>query len=284
MLMRGYRIMKVVITGSTGFVGRHLVKKCVDIGFSVLAVRTSDRDNINLHGYMGGAEILRISNLSELRSDFFNDTTLIHCAWENVHETQDISHFDHATEQISFLNSVAKTAIKKVIITGTCYEYGLTYGPVSIHQKTNPNTPYAIAKNFVREAATSIFAQRNIPLTWARLFYLYGAGQNTASIYSQLSSAIERGDEVFNMSFGEQLYDYMAVEDVAEKLSQLIQHSSPALMNLGCGRPISLRRLVESIIADRGSNIQPNFGLYPYRSQDSLAIWAEKSFDEQLQL
>ena len=81
---------------------------------------------------------------------------------------------------------------------------------------------------------------------------------------SPLSIAIDNGDTVFNMSGGEQLRDYLPIEDVVQQLYDLHESRRNGTFNICSGRPISIRYLVEKRIKERSADIELNLGYYPY--------------------
>ena len=114
-------------------------------------------------------------------------------------------------------------------------------------------------------------------MKWARLFYIYGeGGERNNSILKQLDKAIDDGDKTFNMSQGEQLRDYLAIEEVANQLFVLFESQKNGAFNVCSGEPISIRRLVESHIEKRGSQIEINAGYYPYLDYEPMEFWGEK--------
>ena len=275
--------MKVVVTGATGFVGRYTVQSLLLKGYEVVSITTKKSIPNEIKDMLKGSEKVTITSLEDISKRLIKNNCIIHCAWNNVQNPLATSHHSHALEQIKFLEKLSAYKPKKLIITGTCYEFGLTTGAVSINDQTQPNTPYAQAKEFVRCAADKIINESaQIDLVWARLFYMYGKGQHDKSIYSQLIKAIQNNEVTFNMSKGEQIFDYMAIEEVADKLISLVQNKSPRIVHICKGYPTSLRSLVESIIQEHNSSISLNLGYYQYREQDSMALWGSESFESQM--
>ena len=82
---------------------------------------------------------------------------------------------------------------------------------------------------------------------------MFGKGQNSNSIISQLDFAIKNNQKVFHMSGGEQLRDYLPVEKAAEKLSNLYKSGNQGIFNICSGKPISIKNLVESFIEKKNS-------------------------------
>lgn len=276
--------MKVAVTGATGFVGRYLVSRLLDIGYEVISITTNKSITDDVKKFIHGSDLVTVNSLEEISEDIIAGNTLIHTAWSNVQNTVDVLHYLHACEQVKFISRIAKFNPEKVIITGTCFEFGLRTGPLSVRDVPKPNTPYAQGKHFVHSACERILKEGNVSFVWARLFYIYGHGQHEKSIYSQLMNSIERKDKSFNMSKGEQLFDYMNVEKVAEKISVLVNINTPTLIHICNGYPTSLRSLVEMILLENESTLKLNLGFFPYRKTESLAIWGAESFESQLQI
>ena len=196
---------------------------------------------------------------------------IIHCAWNNVQNTLATSHYSHALEQIKFFEKLSEYNPKKLIITGTCYEFGLTTGAVSINDQTNQILHMLKQKNLyaVRQIRSLMSAQ----IGCLGSLYMYGKGQHDKSIYSQLVTAIQNNEVAFNMS-KEQIFDYMAIEEVADKLISLVQNKSPRIVHICKGYPTSLRRFVEKIIQEYNSSISLNLGYYQHREQDQWRFGA----------
>lgn len=147
-------------------------------------------------------------------------------------------------------------------------------GPLSTDMPAQPSNPYGFAKDALRQQLAFLKTTNPFNLTWARLFYLYGDGQSSASLYSKLKEAVVRGDQVFDMSGGEQLRDYLPVQEVARRIvSMSIDGASQGVVNICSGKPISVRRLVEQWLAEHHWKIELNLGFYPYPDYEPMAFW-----------
>ena len=272
----------VIVTGATGFVGRHVVKSLIEKKY-IVTVLARNIEKIK--------QIECLNNLNVIHFDIKNpnqklelplDATLIHCAWEDVNNSLQMAHIEnHFLNNYLFLKNIISLGVKNIIVTGTCYEFGLQYGGVSAMSDTKPNTPYALAKDNLHKSLRMLQNEINFHLIWARLFYMYGDGQNEKSIIPLFDKALEANDSIFNMSIGEQLFDYLPIERVADYLTTLVGYKN-GIFNISKGEPISLRRLLENRMKEKGKYINLNLGYYNYRKQDSIAIWGDKSFEVQL--
>ena len=93
----------------------------------------------------------------------------------------------------------------------------------------------------------------------------------------QLDAAIDQGAAIFNMSGGEQLRDYIAIEEAARLLVLILECPKlTGIINCCSGTPISVRRLVENRIAERKASIELNLGYYPYPDYEPMAFWGNR--------
>ena len=121
---------------------------------------------------------------------------------------------------------------------------GCRRGCLSEDLQSMPANPYGMAKDTLRKSLQLLQTHYHFDFQWVRLFYMYGPGQNPKSLLAQLDTAIDNNDNVFNMSGGEQLRDYLHVEEVARRLALLVEHPEcNGIINCCSGKPISVRRL-----------------------------------------
>ncbi len=139
---------------------------------------------------------------------------------------------------------------------------------------TNPSNSYAIAKDTLRKLTEELKKNYEFSFKWIRLFYMYGEGQSKSSLLSLVDNAIKNGDGEFNMSKGEQLRDYLSIEDVALNISQISkQNNVNGIINCCSGKPTSVRKLVESYLDEKEYKLKLNLGYYPYSAHEPMAFW-----------
>lgn len=199
---------------------------------------------------------------------------MLHLAWPGLSNFRDPAHLAvHFPADARFLEASSASGLRRLIVAGTCLEYGMSYGPLAETAPTAPILPYAVAKEALRRHLEEHLPS-NVALIWARLFYMHGPGQHAKSVLAQLDAAIDRGDPVFPMSGGEQLRDYLPVGEVALRLVRLAEaQDASGIFNICSGQPISIRRLVEERIAERGAVIALDLGHYPYPDYEPMAFW-----------
>lgn len=177
---------------------------------------------------------------------------------------------------IDLVEALIGAGMQRLVVAGTCYEYGLQYGPLKEDQMTDPVNSYAIAKDSLRRFISSRLSQHELQWYWARIFYPYGHGQNPNSLLPSLLRALKSGEEFFPMGSGRQLRDFIDVQEVARQLLTLAMHQgSGGIYNTGSGRPRSVLELAEEVIAAHKGSMQLRRGVYPDRSDEPLAFWAD---------
>ena len=141
-----------------------------------------------------------------------------------------------------------------------------------------PANQYAIAKDALRQKLEQLRQQVPFDFKWIRLFYMYGPGQNSNSLLSQLQTALDKKAESFNMSGGEQVRDYLPVEKVAQYIVTIAtQQRTTGIINCCSGEPISVKQLVENYLKEKNASIQLNLGFYPYTDYEPMAFWGDNA-------
>ena len=271
--------MKVAVTGVTGFIGQHVLLELARHSIDVVAVV---RNSTTARRIATDFDVVQldIRNPPDNVFDLIGrPDVLIHLAWCGLPNYPSLHHFEEELPaQYQFLSKLVRSGLPSLIVTGTCFEYGMQYGLLSEEMHTYPDNPYGLAKDMLRRQLEYLCQRQSFTWTWARLFYLYGGGQAESSLLPQLKRAVEEGRSVFNMSGGEQLRDYLSVTDVASNLVTLALHAADiGVLNVCSGRPVSVRKLVEGWIDEHKWDIELNLGHYPYPDYEPLAFWGDRT-------
>ena len=271
--------MKILVTGATGFVGKHVIKELLKYEHEIIAARRTN-----------SADLPRKINTIKLDLDnmdpnknYFSETgepdLLIHLAWQELPNYKEKFHLEKNLPSHSvFLKNIVDNGLQNLVVTGTCFEYGMKEGCLSEDIKSDPQNPYAAAKDELRKFLEQLQAEKYYNLKWLRLFYMYGKGQNPNSLLSQLESALEKGETTFNMSGGEQLRDYLPIEKVAEYIVTIaLQNKINGIINCCSGVPVKVKTLVENYLKEKNKKIELNLGYYPYPDYEAMAFWGDNT-------
>lgn len=261
------------MTGATGFIGGHLTRHLSDSKCNVVAwVRDYEKAK-NSH-YLKDVPIQKCSLTEPLLEKFNKNDMLIHCAWDHVNDPLSLKHLnDNYSNSLNFIKSAINQGIKKILVLGTCYEYGLYEGQVFSDSPVVPSTPYGESKNRLHQSLLSLKKEIKFDLIWARVFYVFGEGQPKNNVISLFDLALENNESSFNMSGGEQILDYSPVSEVVNQISHILFNYKEGTFNICSGKPISLKNFLENRMRERGKSIKLNLGFYSYRPYESKKLW-----------
>ncbi len=271
--------MKVLVTGATGFVGRYVVNELLRHEHHVIAT-SRNLDKARSYGWFSEVQYIPY-NLNVVQENFFQffqqPELLIHLAWEGLPNYKGLFHIEeNLLFNYRFLKNMLEHGLKHLVVTGTCFEYGMQSGALSEDMEAKPDNPYGLAKDTLRKFLEQLQKKIDFKLKWVRLFYMYGKGQSPNAILSQLDKALENGETDFNMSGGEQLRDYLPVEKVAEYIVKIVmQDKIHGVINCCSGTPISIKSLAENYLKKKQKSIHLNLGYYPYPDYEPMAFWGD---------
>ena len=272
--------MRVFVTGASGFIGAAVVRQLLGRGHSVRILAVPDdplrrlqdvRADIDVvEARMGQAELIR-SSLSRSRPE-----ACIHLAWyaepgRYLHATENTACL---TDTIALLHELIACGCRRVVMAGTCAEYDTNYGYLREDTPTKPTTLYAAAKVACYLMSREIAAQAQIALAWGRIFYPYGPREDSRRVIPAAIRALLQGRS-FATTPGEQVRDYIHVEDLAEAFCLMAENGVHGVFNIASGKPVTIRQLLETIGILTGLSDLLQFGAIPYRDWDPPFICAD---------
>lgn len=273
--------MRILVTGSTGFVGQHVIPVFLEQGHEIIATSRS-REKAKTFDWYSKVNFIEQDLYKEIEKPyryFLKPDMLVHLAWNGLPNYRELFHFEeNLFYDYHLIKKMVTEGLRHVLVTGTCLEYGMQNGCLHEGMETKPENPYALAKDMLRKMLFELEKKSPFILQWVRLFYVFGKGQNPKSLIAQLDKAIDNGDEMFNMSFGDQLRDYLPVMDVAKNIVSIaLQEQITGIINCCSAKPISVRSLVEKRIREVNAKITLNIGYYPYPDYEPMAFWGDNS-------
>jgi dTDP-6-deoxy-L-talose 4-dehydrogenase (NAD+) len=267
--------VKVAVTGATGFLGRYVLGELSRYDIEVIGIAR----NLSEHHKSLPVHHWACVNIAEPPMNAFRAVgepdVLIHLAWDGLPNYRSLHHFEvELPRQYIFLRKLIEGGLRNLMVTGTCFEYGMQSGELFENTHCKPSNPYGFAKDTLRRQLDFLQQTQSFNLTWARLFYVYGDGQAKNSLWPLLKATVDRGESVFNMSAGEQLRDYLPVKQLVSYIVKVaLLRSDVGVVNICSGKPISVRALVERWINDWGWTVKLNCGHYPYPDYEPFAFW-----------
>jgi nucleoside-diphosphate-sugar epimerase len=270
----------VLVTGGAGFIGSRVVRTLAGRGHDVRVLarpstslrRLSNVDAAVIHGDIGDPAGV-IEALDGWRPD-----VCAHLAWYGDPKTYLTSHANLAelSASCAFLVHMLDAGCQRHLITGTCAEYAPSSEPLRENSPVGPATLYAASKLALQMVSSQLAAEFGACISWARIFHLYGPDENSQRLVPAAIHALRSGEE-FAATAGDQVRDYLHVEDVATALCALIEHEVDGVVNVCSGVPVTVRHVIESIATILGRLDLVRFGRVTSRRWDPPFVCGDNS-------
>lgn len=262
--------MKILVTGANGYLGQGIVKKLLDLGYTVIAADVSV-ENIDKRAIVKKVDIFNIQNPYIY---FEKPDILVHMAWRDGFQHYSYTHIEDLPKHFIFLEKIFQSNIQKVIVMGSMHEIGFFEGCVNEYTPCNPVTPYGVSKNALRNLSEMLSFKYNKKLLWLRAYYIIGENHRGSSVFSKIVMAVKNGEKEFPFTSGENQYDFITYEEFCQQVvKSIIQDKFDGIINICSGNPEKLSIKVEQFIKENNLPITLKYGVYPDRIYDSKAIW-----------
>ena len=273
----GFAIMLILVTGGSGFIARKLIPKLLSLKHEI-AIFDICSSQIKSLSWFGRVQFYKVDIACNEVDDIIENirpNILIHLAWANLPNYQNAIHIkNNLSSHITFLNKIIESGTKKIIVSGTCLEYGLINGCISEHMMPKPVTYYGFAKNQIRLALDFLQTKHKFTYHWFRIFYVYGEDQNPKSLYPSLINAIKNNKKYFKMSSGEQIRDFIHIDDVIKYFYLAVKNDViNGAINLSSGKGQKVIEFVNEIILKHNSNIIVDNTCYKTPDYEPFEFW-----------
>ncbi|MFN7050542.1 MAG: NAD-dependent epimerase/dehydratase family protein, partial [Gemmobacter sp.] len=265
----------VILTGATGFVGRAVLAQLVAQGIPVHAISRKDgpaQEGVTWHR----ADLLTPEGRAAVAG---LAPRLIHCAWEVEHGAFWASPANALWQaaSVDLARRFRATGGQRLLALGTCAEYDATApGPWDENRPIAPATPYGQAKAALHGQLADLCGGR---LIWARLFHLYGPGEDRRRLIPFLIDRLRSGQPAEVRAAG-LVRDYASTAHVARCLVALLQAGAPGAFDIGSGTPRPLGDLARVIALAVGATSGLRLGNTPgpndpaVMAPDLRKLWA----------
>ncbi|PKD10927.1 nucleoside-diphosphate-sugar epimerase family protein [Bifidobacterium longum] len=265
--------MKVMVTGSDGYIGQGVVAELLNKGCEVTAMGFTP---------CGIKHKNLKENLGDIFSYDFNSSEIpdmvLHLAWRNGFIHNDLSHLEDLPKHYLFLKAALNAGVNRVAVMGTMHEVGYHEGAVSESTPCNPTTLYGVAKNALRQMTKELCRQHDAQLQWLRGFYLVSNDGRGSSIFAKLVNSEREGKKEFPFTSGRCKYDFLPYDQFCQQVvAAVTQDKVDGVINICSGQPIALGEYIEHFISENGFSIRLAYGKYPDRPYDSPAIWGDST-------
>ena len=243
----------LLVVGGTGFIGTALLKKANILGMKTTSLSLKNPTNTNLiekTNYVT-TDTSNLKNLQKAFSELkFN--YVVNLAGYINHNLISNGGFSIIESQLNLLNNLVSILNVKELIRfiqiGSSDEYGLNKSPQIETRREDPISPYSLAKVINTHYLQMLNKTENFPAVILRLFLVYGPRQKMNRLIPYvIKSCIQNKN--FTLSEGNQIKDFTYVDDVVDfiLISFIKENLEGNIINVGSGKPISVKNIVEMI-------------------------------------
>lgn len=265
-------IVKVLVTGANGYLGKGVVKRLLDDGMEVVATdlignridaraekRTVDLFSVpNPYGYFGCPDVL------------------LHMAWRDGFVHSSVNHINDLPKHNAFISNMIDSGVKRVAVLGSMHEVGFFEGSINEFTPCNPQSLYGISKNALRRLVELKCKEKGCKFQWLRGFYIVGNTEDGCSIFSKIVQASHKGETEFPFTMGLNQFDFLDYGIFCKYVADTVEQDEiRGIINICRGRPEKLADRVERFIEENGFGIKLSYGVFPDRPYDSKAIWGD---------
>lgn len=267
--------MKYLITGSSGFIGRNLIRhlKRNNLQFEELKLLPEKDNKLIIN------EAFLDKQLGNLKSSLNEFDSFIHLFWVDTNNWKSKNHLEfNLPLSKKIIKKISSQGLKNITVLGTCLEYGLVEGVLNENQIEFPHTNYSLGKLKLLKLLTEMSMNNQINLNWLRLFYVYGKDQPEETIYGSLKKSIKNNKRSFDMSEGNQIRDYLEISKAIEIIEKIAcKKKNLGVINVCSGKGEALKSHVRKWVKEISpeSKIELNFGYYPYRKDEPFSFWGD---------
>ena len=273
--------MKVLITGATGFIGKHLIDRLFNDGHEIFITLLPHENNpfdiTETTGFVLDGDYMQ--NLKTFMSENTIDG-IIHLAsfvQSGDHNSEEVPRLIDTNVKFSvlILESAVYAKVKWFINTGTYWQHynNKDYSPVNL---------YAATKQAFMDIARFYWETEKINFCTIKLFDTYGPNDTRPKIFN-LWDGIARSGETLDMSSGEQLIDISHVDDIIsafELLAKHLQNQHPDVKNgdvfaVKANKRYTLKQLATIYEVASNTKLNINWGARQYRDREVMIPWID---------
>jgi nucleoside-diphosphate-sugar epimerase len=237
---------KILVTGSDGFVGTHLISRLKEEGAEIICFSKSlGKDILKEESFKNLPKIDIVYHLAAI--------TYVPFAQENPKKTFETNILG----TINVLEFCRKTKAK--MIFASSYVYGTPrYLPIDEKHKLNPTNNYAESKVIGEMLCKRYHSDYDVKCIIFRVFNIYGPNQNNLFLIPTIINQLDKPE--IRLNYLAPKRDYLHIYDLIDAyiLAGNYESEKIEIFNVGYGKSYSVKQIVDTILKIAKKDIKIN--------------------------
>ena len=225
--------MKIIITGSTGFIGKNLMKEFKNEAYQIYGFSSKDGDISDKQTWENMPKVDVMIHLAA--------KTFVPDSWEDEKNFID-------TNSLSLLNAIKyckKNKTRLIFLSSFIYENSLI--PVNEDSDKSPRNPYALSKLLAEEICKFYKKTSELDVIILRPFNVYGPYQNEIFLIPKLIKQILDNKKIVVFDTLPKR-DYIYIVDLIKAIKKSILYKGKSyIFNIGTGKSYSVLEVINTL-------------------------------------
>lgn len=249
----------VLVTGGAGFIGSHVVRHCLDMGFDVIALDDLS-GGFEDHVPNGAKFIKGTITDAEFVKGLFNEYSFDYVYHLAAYAAEGLSHFirrfnynNNLIGSINLINESVKYKVKCFVFTSSIAVYGKGQVPMTEEMTPIPEDPYGISKYAVELDLRSAHEMFGLNYVVFRPHNVYGENQNIGDKYRNVigifMNQIMQGKQLTIFGDGTQTRAFSYIDEVAIPIAKSVELKDAynQVFNIGADKPYTVNELAKVV-------------------------------------
>jgi nucleoside-diphosphate-sugar epimerase len=257
----------ILLTGSSGFVGRQVLRALAKGGHALRLVQRAG--SVSAGPQDPRVEIVECDDVFAADPDWWwpvlaGVDTVIHLAWyaEPGKYLTSERNLDCLTGTLTLGRACVQSGVRRFVGIGTCAEYEHAQGGLRAEAPLKPQTLYAASKAAAFQVLGHLLPPAGVEFAWCRLFYLHGEGEDARRLVPYLHRQLRSGEPA-DLTSGNQIRDFLDVREAGALIARAALSDVQGPVNICSGVPVTVRQLAESVADIYGRRDLLRFGVRP---------------------
>jgi CDP-paratose synthetase len=263
---------KILLTGATGFLGSHLIKSLLKVGYEVIALKRKSSSLHRIQSVVSDIVLLDVDEIDfeELFFKYGKFYAIIHTATLYGRNSESVSDIFSANTEfpLRLLDAGNRAGVGIFLNTDTILDKYLNL--------------YALSKNQLLQWGKFFSRHEKIRFGNIRLEHFYGPDDEPTKFSAYVINSCLTNSPELKLTKGEQKRDFIHIDDVVSAYLVLLDKidgfsSSFVEFDVGSGHSMSIRQFVETVHRLTASKTKLVFGSLPYREGEVMYSEADVS-------